>query len=731
MSIRKAIVLATALIPAIAILLSSIPAYAITVDYNNLIDDVVFDNYNTLSAGQVDTFLNDFPNSCISSNNGFRAPDPTGYNPTNGFLYGGNVTAGRVITDAARAYQINPEVLLATMQKEQSLVTGGSGICSTLAYTGAMGYGCPDGGTAYNYSGVDLYTLNGHEATSVNGTCVNSKAKAGFSQQVIHATWLLKFDRERSEGRVTWAIITSAWNNNDDLSTCYGGYMTQGTFQRCPSGSATYYDGITTIDGSAVHMDNGATAALYDYTPHKSGNTNFDTIYTAWFGSVRAPSYLATFYAQSPAPTIRQGNSATVTMSYINSGHSTWYDDTSLSGAPFNTYPLHLSTAEPLSRASHFSAGWPYYNRPARNFSAVYESDGTTLAADQHVVQPGEIAQFSFSLTVPASLAPGTYRENFQPVLEGTAGGTFSDTHTWLEVTVPNPYIASFANQSSFPTMQQNSTDQVYMSFKNVSYATWYDSTSAAGAGTKPVVLASTAPINRISKFNNLFATSSRPATTFAAVYEADGTTLAADQHAVQPGQIAKFSFMLSAPQTLPTGMHREYFQPILEGGNPWDMQQIAWLDVTVTPADYVASLYNESPYPSVKQGNSANAFYSFKNIGNAPWYDITSAPQSVKWVALATTNPINVLSPFRTAFASPSRPSSTFSAVYESDGVTPAPDQHVVQPGQIGKFNYTLIPPWALTPATYKEYYQPILEGGAPWSMQQIVWSFVTVTKN
>lgn len=270
--------------------LSSTPALALSVDFNNLIDDPVFDA-QAMTAPQVDSFLNSFPNSCISSNHGFRAPDPTGYSPTTGFTYGANTTAGKVISDAASAYGLNPQVLLATLQKEQSLVTGSSG-CSTLAYAGALGYGCPDGGTTHNYSGVNLYTLNGREVTSVNGTCVGSALDVGFSQQIIHATWLLKFDEERSEGKVTWAVIKGNWDNSDDLSTCYDpGFMTQGTFQRCPSGPAAPFDGFATIDGVSIHMDNGATAALYDYTPHKSGNSNFDTIFTTWFGSLRGTPF--------------------------------------------------------------------------------------------------------------------------------------------------------------------------------------------------------------------------------------------------------------------------------------------------------------------------------------------------------------------------------------------------------------------------------------------------------
>lgn len=60
--------------------------------------------------------------------------------------------------------------------------------------------------------------------------------------------------------------------------------MTQGTLSRGCSQPTAYYDGYATIDGSAVHMDTGATAALYWYTPHFSGNQHFDSLFTSWFG---------------------------------------------------------------------------------------------------------------------------------------------------------------------------------------------------------------------------------------------------------------------------------------------------------------------------------------------------------------------------------------------------------------------------------------------------------------
>jgi hypothetical protein len=263
------------------------PVVASAFNSNNLMDDSVMDNTSTMGSGQIDAWLNNnFPGSCISPNHGFEARVPSGYSPSGGFTYGSNGSAGQVITASAQVYGINPQVLLATLQKEQSLVSGDAG-CSTLRYAAAVGYGCPDGGTTYSYSGVDLYSIHGSTVTSVSGTCVNSSAKVGFSQQVIRAAWLLKFGEQRSEGNTGWAVITGSWDNSDDPATCYAGPMTQGNRKRCSSDSGSvFYDGYTTIDGSSTHIDSGPTAALYWYTPHFNGNQNFDNLFTSWFGSL-------------------------------------------------------------------------------------------------------------------------------------------------------------------------------------------------------------------------------------------------------------------------------------------------------------------------------------------------------------------------------------------------------------------------------------------------------------
>ncbi len=333
---------------------------------SNIISDAIFRNTDTMTAYQIDLWLNNSfgSTSCISTDHGFSAPDPTGYSPTTGYTYGSNVSAGKVIFDAAQAYQINPQVLLTTMEKEQSLVSGANG-CGGLQYAGAMGYGCPDGGTTYSWTSANLYTISspyqagqtppsgGTNYTSVYGTCVNSYSKAGFSQQVIHAAWLLAFGQQRSEGNVNWAIINGSWDNSDDPQSCYYGPMTQGTWQICPNGPSVYYSGVTVIDGVATQIDNGATAALYWYTPHFAGNQNFDYIFQTWFGPTIGTKILAeagnqTFYVYSA------GEKIPIPSQAIYYAYGFENIATTVTSA---SYLDSLPTAAPLSNLSQYSDG--------------------------------------------------------------------------------------------------------------------------------------------------------------------------------------------------------------------------------------------------------------------------------------------------------------------------------------------------------------------------------------
>lgn len=223
-------------------------------DSNNIIDNTIFDNSQTMSANDIQNFLNGFPNSCLAN---YKTPYPTSY-----ASYGASVSAATAIRRAADLWGINPQVILTTLEKEESLVTGGAG-CADWQYNSAMGMGCPD-----------------------SGACP-APQYAGFSQQVTKGSWQLMFNRERAEGNTSWDGDGDVW---------YGGYMTAGNRARTQGGTSAYYDGYANIDGTSVYLTNGATASLYTYTPHFHGNQNFVTIFERWFGTTHG-----TFLLQSPS----------------------------------------------------------------------------------------------------------------------------------------------------------------------------------------------------------------------------------------------------------------------------------------------------------------------------------------------------------------------------------------------------------------------------------------------
>lgn len=278
------------------------PAHA-SFNNNRVMDDGVFDNSGTMDEGSIQSFLNSFSNSCLKN---YQAPYPNDY-----FNYGGNVPAARVIKRAADLWGINPQVILATLEKEESLVRGNAG-CADWRYNSAMGMGCPDGGSC------------------------PSPAYAGFSKQVTKGSWQLKYNKERSYGNV-------GWGENDSLT--YYGYMTQGNRKRCGSCSNIYYDGWASIDNTSVHMDTGATASLYTYTPHFHGNQNFVALFEAWFGSTwgSGEPLLATF-AHPQGALVKSPGEYTVYL--INSGIRRPFP----SLAVFDSYGYKWSDVKPATQ---------------------------------------------------------------------------------------------------------------------------------------------------------------------------------------------------------------------------------------------------------------------------------------------------------------------------------------------------------------------------------------------
>lgn len=161
---------------------------------------------------------------------------------------GDNLSAATIIWRTAQACGINPQVILATLQKEQGLITASSHRLTAERYEWAMGYGCPDGGTC-------------------------DRQFAGFDTQIYQAA--AQWKRYMNEPR-SYAIRPGVVNQ----------------IAHAPDPSCGHEN---------VRVANKATAALYNYTPYVptadalagnfegcngpgAGNLRFYQYFTAWFG---------------------------------------------------------------------------------------------------------------------------------------------------------------------------------------------------------------------------------------------------------------------------------------------------------------------------------------------------------------------------------------------------------------------------------------------------------------
>jgi hypothetical protein len=833
-SISKRTLLNSRLLPGFALLLglfivlfSSSHASAASFNAGNIIDDQTFTNYRSMSAGQIQTFLNSKVPTCDT--NGTK---PSGHGNTRaeyGRAHGnpppficlrnysqGGKSAARIIYDAANDYKINPQVLLVLLQKEQGLIT--DDWPWNIQYRSATGYGCPD-----------------------NADC-NAKYY-GFTNQV---RWAAKMFRSIMNEDPDWFAPYTRGNNTIFWHPDTG---------RCGS--------------STVNIQNNATAALYSYTPYRPnqaalnagygtgnscssyGNRNFFLYFRDWFGF--GPAYEATFMNHSPSPTLSAGQSTQVFITYRNTGTSTWYDST-------NNF-VHLATAQPTNHASPFAnSSWGSdKNRPASSFNIVYQQDGTPYSSNPHVVKPGESIRFYFTIAVPDKYPAGSYRQYIQPVRD-SGGGMIPivPAKNWFDIKVQDTPEATWVAQGSLPSMKGGQAQSSYIDFKNTGNNAWRDNKTATSS-YKPTRLASvnsSASANQAGRFagGKWGVNNDRPTGEFSAVFNSSGQKYGSNPHIVKPGETARFTFTTTVPDNDTPGDYRTYFAPVVEGGagilvpknasgqnisvwsdvsvlnapsarlstsqlstSVWpltqnqityafkntgsttltksdtslkvtsgtasELQASTWansttpalldqtsvapgatgsftvllksskqddarynfdvaphvnssaiglntVDTTVTVPHpvFLARFKGQSGYPTLKRGQSASAYFILQNKGNTPWYDTTSVPANTKRVSLAATNQINRISSFNAEFATPNRPAVDFAAVYESDGATLAPNQHIVQPNQIAKMAFTLKAPSNAAYRSYREWFQPIAEGHTPWDMEQKMWLDVKI---
>ena len=259
-SIFGVFILGLAVIGSINVLLGNNSRALAGWNSGNIISDYVFTDSKSMSAREIQSFLNAKVPSCDTNgaqtsefgggtrrqwaaSKGYSAP----FTCLRNYKQNGK-SAATIIYEAARDYKINPQVLLVLLQKEQGLVTDTWPL--SIQYKTATGYGCPD-------------------------TAACDSTYYGFTNQV------------RWSARMFHAIMT-------DSPTWYTPYVLGNNYIQ--------YNPESSCGGSTVNIQNRATKALYNYTPYQPnqgalnagwgtahcgayGNRNFFLYFTSWFGS--------------------------------------------------------------------------------------------------------------------------------------------------------------------------------------------------------------------------------------------------------------------------------------------------------------------------------------------------------------------------------------------------------------------------------------------------------------
>lgn len=632
-----------------------------------IIDDQIFTNASSMNVAEIQNFLNSKVPECDTSGtkpaSEYGRPDLTHaqYATTRGWAappytclrdYSeGGLSSAQLIYNLSQQYQINPQVLIVTLQKESSLVTDTWPLSSQ--YRTATGYGCPDSGP--------------NNSANCNSTYY------GFTNQL---TWTAKMFRSVLNQSPTWYSPYVAGANN---------YIQWNPNAGC--------------GGTNVYIQNWSTAALYDYTPYQPnqaalnadwgsssdgcsayGNRNFYLYFTSWFGATRVSDYqwqpVSQEYYTDATKTTRAGSDIPpggkihLVVKAKNTGVATWSNSTN---------PVNLASL-PSGRSSIFCGpSWLSCDRAAR----LTESS----------VAPGSIGTFEFDAYNPGNTS-GVYREYFSLVSEGMAWFNNPAMNFFL-TPQPTIYTWNIAGQQAFTdssmvapkdmwSIRPGESAYFVVKAKNTGNVTWTNN------GANPVHLATSRGSDRMSQVctPSNWLSCNRPANM--------------QEASVAPGGTGTFAFTVTMPNN--PGSYIEHFNLVAEGKSWFNDTSLNYY-IKVQPNIYSWNVAGQQAFTdssmtvskdmwSIRTGESAYLVVKAKNTGNVTWTKSGANP-----IHLATSRPYD-------------RSSAMYNAGWLSANRPAAMTEDSVAPGQTGTFAFPVTMPSKA--GSYIEYLNLVSEGKA-----------------
>lgn len=581
------------------LLIASSKTLAADFNYNNLISDGAFINIDAMDQNYIQKFLENKGSYLANFNENGRSASQIIFDAAHGYGDASGSISG--ITIDYNTGTVNPQVILVTLQKEQSLVTKTSRDDNALSK--AMGYACPDsGGCNSNY--------------------------AGFTKQIENGAWQLRYNYERAQDRG------------------FSDYQVGQTMNFANSG------GYPNLD---VTFTNRSTASLYRYTPHVyNGNYNFWYYFDKWFVQ---KEYGATYQYQTGSTTLFPGQTASLSVTFKNTGTATWNST--------GSFPVHLALDKYQNEnfMMQFYNNWLSENRLANMNSSTVASGGSTT--------------FTFNIKVPSNFSPGKYQLYVRMVAENYTWFDNPDTNggAWWEIDVPNP-SAFWAGQSGTINAWPGEVVDMSVSFTNTQGLSWK-------IGEFPrtnLAIDKFADEDFLKRFRD-------------SSWLSDNRIAILSQE-VANSQTATYNFKIKIPEDLGLGTYH-FNTRLVQDGYAWFLPDInggAWWEINVTKptAEYIS----QSEYPTLYRGDAQVLWVKFKNTSNKTWK--ASDPHPVRLA-------IDKYWASKTAWQGPGWLSENrITGALEGD----------VAPGEIGTYRFNIYVPTDMPSGKHKFYARLVSEG-------------------
>lgn len=168
-----------------------------------------------------------------------------------------------------------------------------------------------------------------------------------------------------------------------------------------------------------------------------------------------APTYNATYVSSAFPSSVTAGQTFTATFTYTNTGTGSWVNGNVPGG--YSSYALQTQNA---------------YDNTVWGTNRMNLPDGVTVA-------PGQSYTFTATLTAPS--AAGTYNLQWEPRKQGTGGATFGQMSPTANITVNGVPNAAFVSQSVPTNVAPGATFTVSFTFTNTGSTTWVNGNVPGG----------------------------------------------------------------------------------------------------------------------------------------------------------------------------------------------------------------------------------------------------------